>query len=151
MGEFSNPVLFERVYDGKDKMCALKALFGFTHTGLPVCEHGLIGPRCYDGKAMAVGDNFHGQCRMPLLPEGVEYVSAAAGDSHTILLRSDGQVETCGDNANEQCLIPALPDGVVYTVIAAGSHHSLLIRSDGTAVACGYNDHGQCTVRTPER
>eukprot|EP00931_Biecheleriopsis_adriatica_P092822 TRINITY_DN6659_c0_g1_i2.p1 TRINITY_DN6659_c0_g1~~TRINITY_DN6659_c0_g1_i2.p1 ORF type:complete len:271 (+),score=32.87 TRINITY_DN6659_c0_g1_i2:60-815(+) len=61
----------------------------------------------------------------------------AAGDSHSLLLRSDGTAVACGDNGQGQCDLPALEEGTTYTQVAAGGSHSLLLRSDGTAVACG--------------
>ena len=36
----------------------------------------------------------------------------AAGDGHTVLLRSDGEAVVCGDNDDGQCNLPALEEGV---------------------------------------
>ena len=61
-------------------------------------------------------------------------MACAAGDNHTVLLRSDGTAVACGDNREDQCLIPRLPDGLSYTYCSAGGDITVLIRSDGAAV-----------------
>ena len=38
----------------------------------------------------------------------------AAGDRHTVLLKSDGTAVACGRNASGQCNIPALAEGEAY-------------------------------------
>ncbi|CAK0804897.1 unnamed protein product [Prorocentrum cordatum] len=73
-------------------------------------------------------------------------VQVAAGDSHTILLRSDGTAVSCGRNQAGQRDIPVLGDGMRYTQVSAGLLHTVLLRSDGTAVACGDNGWGQCDI-----
>ena len=70
----------------------------------------------------------------------------AAGDFHTVLLRSDGTAVACGSNGAGQCNLPALDEGLTYTQVAAGDGHTLLLRSDGRAVACGANYFGQCNL-----
>jgi len=77
------------------------------------------------------------ECRVLEPPPGVNYISAAAGSQHTILLRSDGKVDAFGDNTNSQCSVPDLPEGVTYVSVAAGDLHTVLIRSDGQAAAFG--------------
>jgi len=99
-----------------------------------------------DGRAVACGQDGHGQCRLPRLEPGVTYCQVAAGGSHSVLLRSDGRAVAVGLNANGQCDIPRLPPGTKYLDVAAGECHTLLLRSDGRAVACGWNAYGQCDV-----
>ena len=70
----------------------------------------------------------------------------AAGDYHTVLLKSDGTAVACGSNGDGQCDIPALVAGATYTQVAAGYSHTVLLKSDGTAVACGSNARGQCDI-----
>mmetsp|Transcript_74294 Transcript_74294/g.207586 ORF Transcript_74294/g.207586 Transcript_74294/m.207586 type:complete len:168 (+) Transcript_74294:62-565(+) len=71
---------------------------------------------------------------------------AAAGETHTVLLRSDGTAVACGDNRDAQCDLPPLGAGQTYVQVAAGLEHTVLLRSDGMAVACGFNGHGRCNV-----
>lgn len=68
-----------------------------------------------DGRAVAVGDDEHGQCAIPELPWGVTYTAIDAGATHTVLLRSDGQAVACGDNRDGQCDIPPLGGRSTYT------------------------------------
>ncbi|CAK0902385.1 unnamed protein product [Prorocentrum cordatum] len=67
----------------------------------------------------------------------------AAGDEHTVLLRSDGAAVACGRNGYQQCDLPALGEGLAYVQVAAGGAHTVLLRSDGAAVACGSNQYQQ--------
>ncbi|CAK0799053.1 unnamed protein product [Prorocentrum cordatum] len=99
-----------------------------------------------DGTAVACGGNHVGQCDLQALPAGLTYTQVAAGERHTVLLRSDGTAVDCGWNDVGQCDLPALPAGLTYTQVAAGVWHTVLLRSDGTAVACGVNDGGQCDL-----
>merc|ERR1711862_621955 len=98
------------------------------------------------GTVAACGDNRVGQCNIPALDAGLTYTQFAAGDFHSLLLKSDGTVVTCGDNCDGQCNIPGLDEGLTYTQVAAGNSHSLLLESDGTVATCGYNCVGQCNV-----
>lgn len=74
------------------------------------------------------------------------YTQVAAGDYHTVLLRSDGTVIVCGDNSQGQCRIPTLEGEAEYTQVSAGYGHTVLLKSDGSAVACGNNSSGQCSI-----
>ena len=73
----------------------------------------------------------------------VDVNRVAAGDRHTLGLRSDGTVLACGDNAQGQCDVSGWTD---VRQVAAGALHSLGLRSDGTVLACGDNAYGQCDV-----
>jgi hypothetical protein len=99
-----------------------------------------------DGSVVAWGRDLHGQCSVPPLPTGVEYVEIAAGGLHTVARRSDGTVVTWGYDGEGQCRVPALPAGLEYVEIAAGTMHTLARRSDGSVVAWGQNGVGQCSV-----
>ena len=103
------------------------AFAGFSHTVLLRS----------DGQAVACGWDYHGQCSIPPLEEGISYSQVSAGVSHTLLLRSDGQAVACGARANGQCSIPPLDEGLSYCQVSAGNGHTVLLRSDGQAVACG--------------
>lgn len=99
--------------------------------------------------AVAIGANYAGNLNIPALPAGMRYAAVAAGDFHTVLLRSDGTVIGVGANGDRQIDIPELPEGVTYTAVAAGDSHTVLLRSDGTAVAFGWNGYGQIDVPDP--
>ena len=65
-----------------------------------------------DGEAVAFGANDHGQCDVPLRPEGTRYVDAAAGGFHSLLVRDDGEAVACGGNDHGQCDVPLRPVGI---------------------------------------
>ena len=70
----------------------------------------------------------------------------AAGNGHTVFIRSNGSAVAGGQNDFGQCILPDLDEGLTYVQAAAGGSHSVLVRSDGSAVSCGCNDFGQCTL-----
>jgi alpha-tubulin suppressor-like RCC1 family protein len=89
----------------------------------------------------------------------------AAGDNHSLFLRSDGKVFGVGRNTSGQLgdytptntstpiaiLTTNIGTSLPITAIAAGYLHSLFLRSDGKVFACGYNGHGQLGDGTPEQ
>ncbi len=132
-----------------------------------------------DGTVVAVGNNTSGQCdvdgwsdiRLPGAAAGttaeetpalsmtakdmaLQLPSIAAGDNHTVALRSDGTVVAVGDNYYGPCDVDGwsgirVPDSAgapAGTVIAAGVRHTVAIRADGTVVAVGSNYERQCNV-----
>ncbi|AKC82073.1 hypothetical protein IMCC26134_03475 [Verrucomicrobia bacterium IMCC26134] len=68
----------------------------------------------------------------------------AAGQYHSLALRSDGTVFGWGGNFVGQVTIPAGLSNVV--ALAAGGAHNLALRSDGTVAAWGFNAEGQTTI-----
>ena len=48
----SDPAMRKYVENGKDRSTTFTGLFMYTHTGLPVAEHGLCKARAYDAKIM---------------------------------------------------------------------------------------------------
>ncbi|WP_235019894.1 RCC1 domain-containing protein [Ruania rhizosphaerae] len=98
------------------------------------------------GSAIAFGSSGSGQTEVPDLPPGATYTALAAGENHTVLLRSDGQVLAFGSSGSGQTEVPDLPPGVTYTDVAGGTDHTVLLRSDGEAVAFGSNSYGQTEV-----
>ena len=72
-----------------------------------------------------------------------DIVAVAAGEVHTVGLRSDGTVVVAGDNVWGECNVDGWTDIVA---VAAGWGHTVGLRSDGTVVATGWNDAGQCDV-----
>jgi len=125
-----------------------------------------------DGTVLAWGENNVGQLgdgapsTYSALPRQVEtapgvplsgVIAVAAGQNHSVALRSDGSVYAWGFNANG-----ALSDGTLtfrsravqvrdalgnvlsgITQIAAGAQVSIYLNSDGTVLAAGANDVGQ--------
>ena len=70
----------------------------------------------------------------------------AAGNHHTVGLRSDGTVvatKLTGQDYYGQCDVSDWTDIVA---IAAGVQHTVGLRSDGTVVAVGDNSNGQCNI-----
>ncbi|HEX5051591.1 MAG TPA: hypothetical protein VFZ65_07465 [Planctomycetota bacterium] len=82
-----------------------------------------------DGRALAWGDNSHGQCAIPPLPPGMTYTAGSAAWARTVLLRSDGQAVECGNQG--AVTIPAPPPGVRYVDVACQTNGTTLLRSDG--------------------
>ena len=72
-------------------------------------------------------------------------VAIAAGENHTVALRSDGSVVAWGDNLYGQTTVPVAAQTDVVR-IAAGESCTVALKSDGTLVAWGWNQFGQTTV-----
>jgi hypothetical protein len=62
-------------------------------------------------------------------------VAIAAGQNHTVALKSDGTVTAWGGNTSGQTTVPSGLSGVV--AIAAGSSHTVALLGDGTVTAWG--------------
>jgi len=76
-------------------------------------------------------------------PAGNDYVAVAAGEQHSLALRSDGTLVGWGMNTSGQATVPP---GTNYVAVAAGARHSLGLRSDGTIAGWGLNNYGQINV-----
>jgi alpha-tubulin suppressor-like RCC1 family protein len=114
-----------------------------------------------DGSVWATGRNDLGQLGdgteetkkrwMPVIPLGSDVVQVAAGDDHSLALKSDGSLLATGWNiygqlgngvtAYKATWTSVIPSGV--TQVAAGGYHSLALKSDGAAWATGFNCDGQ--------
>jgi formylglycine-generating enzyme required for sulfatase activity len=94
---------------------------------------------------VAWGYNGYGQCTLPSPNTG--FTAIAAGNSHSLGLKTDGSIVAWGRNDYGQCTVPSPNTG--FTAIAAGGYHSLGLKQDGSIVAWGRNDYGQCTVPSP--
>jgi alpha-tubulin suppressor-like RCC1 family protein len=124
-----------------------------------------------DGKVFACGYNAQGQLgdgtttqqNTPIaisttnIGTSLPITAIAAGDLHSLFLRSDGKVFACGYNAfcqlgNGTTTDSSTPIAISttnigtslpITAISAGYYHSFFLRSDGKVFACGRNDFGQ--------
>ena len=67
----------------------------------------------------------------------------AAGEAHTVGLKSDGTVVAVGDNLYNECNVGDWRD---ITAVAAGYGHTVGLKSDGTVVAVGMNNFNQLDV-----
>jgi len=67
----------------------------------------------------------------------------AAGDSHTVGLKSDGTVVAVGDGTFGRCNVEGWTD-IVH--VAAGGYHTVGLKADGTVVAVGRETAGQLNV-----
>ena len=67
----------------------------------------------------------------------------AAGEGHTVGLRSDGTVVALGDNDYGQCNVGDWRDIIR---VAAGYAHTIGLKSGGSIVAVGNNAYGQCNL-----
>ncbi len=70
------------------------------------------------------------------------FTSVAAGEWHSLALKSDGCILVWGDNSYGQA---TPPEGNDFVAIAAGVYHSLALKSDGSIVGWGSNGSGQAT------
>jgi len=95
------------------------------------------------------GSNNSGECNVPNLAPGVNYVQIAAGLFHSAALRSDGTIAAWGDNNSSQSSVPALPPGVSYVQVGCATYHTLACRSDGSGIGWGDNTFGQITLPAP--
>ncbi|CAK0805031.1 unnamed protein product [Prorocentrum cordatum] len=96
-----------------------------------------------DGTAVAFGSNPDGQCNVPARPHGgaqerqhgrgLRYTQVAAGEAHTVLLKSDGAAVAFGSNDDGQCNVPALDGALTYTA-RVGATLLLQASFDGGAV-----------------
>ncbi|MHC4062186.1 MAG: hypothetical protein ACYSR6_11375, partial [Planctomycetota bacterium] len=64
-----------------------------------------------DGSIAAWGDNFEGQCNIPLPNAG--FVAIAAGHWHSLGLKEDGSIVAWGKNHRGQCNVPLPNSGFI--------------------------------------
>jgi len=94
----------------------------------------------FAGQIVAWGNNTYGQCNAP---SGNDFVAIAAGEYHSLALKSDGSLVAWGLNKYSQCDVPA---GNNFTAIACGGYHSLALKSDGSLAAGDSNNQRQFDV-----
>jgi alpha-tubulin suppressor-like RCC1 family protein len=72
-------------------------------------------------------------------------MAVAAGNDHSLALKTDGRVVAWGDGSNGLRPVPlAAQSGVV--AVAAGVYHDLAQWAGGRLVAWGHNLYGQCNA-----
>jgi hypothetical protein len=71
-------------------------------------------------------------------------IAVAAGNHHSLALKSGGTVVAWGRNSAGQSTVPEGLSDVI--AIAAGERHSLALKSDGTVVAWGAGEPGTSGV-----
>ena len=93
------------------------------------------GPVVWAGSIESWGSNDYGLGDQ--IPTGTDFVAAAAGNAHSLALRSDGTVVAWGSNAFGQTDVPDSNDIVA---IAAGDYFSIALREGGSLLAWGIED-----------
>ena len=83
------------------------------------------------GEVVAWGDNYYGQCDVPLPNEG--FFAVAGCDFHSLGLKADGSIAAWGDNYWGQCDVPEPNEG--FIAVAGGLWHSLGLKANGSIVA----------------
>ena len=83
----------------------------------------------------------------------IEWLQVAAGDAHTIAVRTDSTLWAWGDNTSGQLgdgndgpsagQLAPLQIGTGYRLTAAGASHTIAVKADGTLWAWGSNSRGQ--------
>ena len=94
------------------------------------------------GRVLSWGQNTSGQATVPASLTNA--LAVAAGDSHSLALKTNRTVAAWGQNSYAQCTVPAAATNVL--AVAAGGYHSLALRADGAVLAWGRNTYQQCTV-----
>ena len=77
--------------------------------------------------------NYSGLNLVPL--DLTNVLAVAAGNIHSVALKSNGRVVVWGDNSHGQTNVPANVSNVMS--IAAGAYHTLALKTNGTVVSWG--------------
>ncbi|WP_159396975.1 DNRLRE domain-containing protein [Sorangium cellulosum] len=162
-------VRFTPVQTGGQAMCAKTTYLPAEGWACPASKVVVAGGRSHslavrsDGTVWAWGGNVHGQLgdgsdpwwlhMTPMQVPGLTSGSTvAAGDYHSLAVRSDGTVWAWGHNIFGQLgdgtttdrTTPVQVSGMTgVTAVAAGAYHSLAVRLDGTVWAWGNNSSGR--------
>lgn len=88
---------------------------------------------CYPGSLLAWGQEASGQMQVP--PPNIDFITAAAGASHSLGVKSDGSVVGWGTNATGQLNVPE--PNADFIAVAAGGTDSIGLRADGTVATWG--------------
>ena len=109
----------------------------------------------YNGSG-GLGDGTYNSAYQPEQIVVSNTTAIAAGQFHSLLLKSDGSLWAMGDDANGElgdgthaiapCYGTNRPEQIVasnVTAVAAGGYHSLFLKSDGSLWAMGFNGDGE--------
>ena len=115
-----------------------------------------------DGTLWTWGANDYGQLGLGTAPtylisprqvaSDIGWQSVAAGEYHTVAIKSDGTLWTWGDNSrgqlgdgstNDKTIPTQIGKDTDWVSVAAGSYHTVAIKSDGTLWTWGANAYGQ--------
>lgn len=121
-----------------DKSLTVQATDQAGHTASATASYKVLPAT--PGPVVAWGWNDYGQTDVPdAAKSGV--TAGAAGDLHSLALKSDGSVVAWGWNGDNQTSVP--PGLGTVSAIAAGAYHSVALRSDGTVAVWGHTAYGE--------
>jgi len=107
---------------------------------VPVMAQGQVTPMVADDTTVSAGNYYPPECDVG---NWTDINQVAAGDLHTVGLKSDGTVVAVGWNNDRRCDVGDWTDIIQ---VAAGGDHTVGLKSDRTVVAVGDNYDGQCNV-----
>ncbi len=121
----------------------------------------------YNGDLYATGNNDYGQFGNGttissnnwnnMEPVATDVIDVAAGDDHSLIIKTDGRVYASGYNGQGQLgadndIVVGIYNWILTTSgtncikVLCGAKHSLVLKDDGTLLAAGSNMHGQLGV-----
>ena len=108
---------------------------------LIICSALLVMPALAvsTGSIIGWGNDYNGKVSQK--PTGNNFIAVAAGEDHSLALKSDGSIVSWGDNYWGQ--LTHTPSDTGNIAIAAGDLHSVALKSDGSIVTWGSDTQSQ--------
>jgi len=106
----------------------------------PVMAQGQVTLMVAADTTVSAGNYYPPECEVG---DWTDIIQVAAGDLHTVGLKSHGTVVAVGWNDDRECNVGGWTDIIQ---VAAGDYHTVGLKSNGTVVASGLCKHGQCDV-----